>query len=84
MHAQHITSRESALKVARKMPLLDHFHRGRPFDIMESDVCAWLCKQPEIRQELVNWVKAIKRSSSSMVVGSARRPCRDSARIEIE
>jgi hypothetical protein len=24
---------------------------------MQSDVCAWLIDQPEIRQELFNWVK---------------------------
>jgi hypothetical protein len=39
------------------MPLLDHFHPGRPFNILESDVIAWLCEQPEIRQEIFNYCK---------------------------
>ena len=46
-----------ALKAAAKMPVLDHFHKGRPFDIMESDVAEWLCQQPEIRQALFNYYK---------------------------
>jgi hypothetical protein len=41
------------------MPLLEHFKRGRPFDIAESDVADWLCQQPELRQELFNWCKRI-------------------------
>ena len=57
MHAQHVTSRGRALKVASKMPLLDHYHRGRAFDIMESDVVAWLIEQPQIRQEVFNFCK---------------------------
>jgi hypothetical protein len=32
------------------MPLLDH-------NIMESDLIAWLCGQPEIRQEIFNYCK---------------------------
>jgi len=39
------------------MPLLDHHRHGRPFNIMESDVAAWLCEQPEIRQEIFNYYK---------------------------
>jgi len=41
------------------MPVLDHFHKGRPFDIMQSDVAAWLARQPEIRQEMFNYCKRI-------------------------
>jgi hypothetical protein len=41
------------------MPALRHFHRGRPFDIMESEVAAWLCDQPELRQEIFNWCKRL-------------------------
>jgi hypothetical protein len=51
---QHTNSRETALAAARKMPLIDHFRRGEPFDIMRSKVCEWLCQQPEIRQDLFN------------------------------
>jgi hypothetical protein len=39
------------------MPLLDHYHRGRPFNIMESDVAAWLREQPEIQQEIFDYCK---------------------------
>jgi hypothetical protein len=49
--------RDPALKAAARMPLLDHFHHGRTFDIMESDVCAWLIEQPEIRQSIFNYCK---------------------------
>jgi hypothetical protein len=41
------------------MPVLDHFHKGRPFDIMESNVAAWLAQRPEIRQEMFNYCKRI-------------------------
>jgi hypothetical protein len=47
-----------AMRAAAKMPLLEHYHRGRPFDIAESDVAAWLCAQPEIRQQVFNMFKA--------------------------
>jgi hypothetical protein len=40
------------------MPLLAHYQRGRPFDIMESDVAAWLCSQAAIRQFVFNYLKA--------------------------
>jgi hypothetical protein len=50
-------SQSHALATARRMPLLSHFHVGRPFDLAESDVIAWLCAQPEIQQELFNYVK---------------------------
>ena len=36
------------------MPVRDHYHPGRPFDIMESDVAAWLCELPEWRQFAFN------------------------------
>ena len=47
-----------ALRVAGQMPPLDHFHKGRPFNILESDVIAWLVKQPEVVQSLFNFVRA--------------------------
>jgi hypothetical protein len=53
----HATRNSPAFKAAARMPLLDHFHRGRPFDIAESDVVAWLIAQPEIQQETFNWCK---------------------------
>jgi hypothetical protein len=53
----HITSRDRAIKAARKMPVLDHYQPGRPFNISESDVVAWLCAQPEIQQQIFNWLK---------------------------
>jgi len=40
--------RDPALKAAARMPLLDHYHPGTPFEIMESDVCRWLIVQPLI------------------------------------
>ena len=40
--------RDPALKAAARMPLLDHYHPGMPFEIMESDVCRWLIVQPLI------------------------------------
>ena len=43
-----------ALKKATEMPLLPHHVRGQSFDIMQSQVCAWLCRQSEIRQWLFN------------------------------
>ena len=51
------TSRDSALKVVSKMPVLSHFHPGRPFDIMRSEVVHWLIAQPEIAQEIFNLCK---------------------------
>jgi hypothetical protein len=48
-----------AFKAAARMPVLDHFHKGRPFRIEESDVADWLCQQPEIRQEIFNWMKRL-------------------------
>lgn len=40
-----------AMSCAAHMPELAHSAGdGRPFDIMESEVAAWLCMQPEIRQ----------------------------------
>jgi len=39
------------------MPVLRHHVPGQRFDIMQSDVCAWLIDQPAIRQEIFNWVK---------------------------
>ena len=53
----HVNRNSPAFKAAAKMPVLDHFHKGRTFDIMESSVAAWLCEQPEIRQEVFNFYK---------------------------
>jgi hypothetical protein len=41
----------------RPLPVLRHFQPGQSFDIMRSDVAAWLCDQPEIRQEVFNIFK---------------------------
>jgi hypothetical protein len=41
-------SKQKALAAASKMPPLKH-NNGEPFDIMQSDVAAWLVEQPEIR-----------------------------------
>jgi hypothetical protein len=58
-HVHYLSSTESAIKAAQRMPLLGHHcRRGEPFNIMRSEVCRWLCDQPEIRQEIFNWVKA--------------------------
>jgi hypothetical protein len=50
-------SQSHALKVAARMPLLRHHMRDEPFDILRSDVVAWLVSQPEIAQELFNYVR---------------------------
>lgn len=50
-------TRNLALRAAARMPRLDHYIRGRPFNIRESAVCDWLCSQDEIRQEIFNWTK---------------------------
>jgi hypothetical protein len=45
------------LEAAKKMPLLAHYHQGRPFDIMRSEAVDWLINQPEIRQMCWNTCK---------------------------
>ena len=50
-------TRNSALEVARRVPVLDHFHKGHPFDLLESDVASWLVSQPEILQFVFNLCK---------------------------
>ena len=57
MQVHSTTDGESALKAAAQMPLLHHYVHGRRFDIMQSDVAAWLCDQPEIRQFVFNFCK---------------------------
>jgi hypothetical protein len=57
MHNHNGRPPSPALKAAAKMPLLDHYHRGEPFDISRSDVVRWLCDQPEIQQALFNYYK---------------------------
>jgi hypothetical protein len=59
MHSRNGRPPSPAFKAAAEMPALRHFHRGRPFDIMESEVAAWLCDQPELRQEIFNWCKRL-------------------------
>jgi len=56
MHNSHSPAFKAA---AARMPVLAHFHRNRPFDIMESDVVAWLVEQPEIRQEVFNMCRRV-------------------------
>jgi hypothetical protein len=46
-----------AVITARQMPLLHHYHQGRPFSIMESDAVDWLISQPEVRQHIWNVAK---------------------------
>ena len=61
MHAQrkHLTSVETAQVVARRMPELEHYRRGCPFDIMESPAVDWLSAQPEVRQLVWNLMKPV-------------------------
>ena len=40
------------LDVAKTMPAMAHHKGGVPFDVNSSDVIAWLCAQPRIRQYL--------------------------------
>jgi len=42
-----------------KMAHLDHWPRGHVFDIMRSEVAAWLIDQPECRQEVFNWARRL-------------------------
>ena len=42
------------LDCAKKMPPLKHGMGDDEFDIMNSDVAAWLMNQPEIRQKIFN------------------------------
>jgi hypothetical protein len=56
-HPSHRPKMTPAMEAARRMPLLRHFQPGQSFDIMESDVARWLCKQPAIRQHLFNLCK---------------------------
>jgi hypothetical protein len=51
------TDWDQMLDAARRCSLLDHFRPGRGFNILESDVGAWLCEQPEVRQFIFNYVK---------------------------
>jgi hypothetical protein len=59
-HHSHAHTHSPAFKAAAKMPVLDHYHPGQPFDFMRSDVAEWLLAQPEIRQEMFNWMKRLK------------------------
>jgi hypothetical protein len=51
------TDWERMIEAARRMPVLEHYRPGRPFDVSESDVCAWLCDQPAVRQFVFNYAK---------------------------
>jgi hypothetical protein len=46
------------VKAAARMPLLEHYRRGEPFNISKSEVVKWLCRQPEIQQQFFNYYKA--------------------------
>ena len=39
------------------MPTLRHYQQGESFDILKSDVAAWLVEQAPIRQWLFNMMK---------------------------
>ena len=47
-----------AMQAARRMPIKDHFHHGRPFRIEASDAARWLVSQPEILQDVFNRMKS--------------------------
>jgi hypothetical protein len=57
-HYRLFRDQRQAIEDASTMPLLQHFHPGRPFDIQESQVCDWLCSRASVRQMLFNWMKA--------------------------
>ncbi|MDR1408874.1 MAG: hypothetical protein LBJ12_01095 [Oscillospiraceae bacterium] len=44
-------------QIAKKMPPLQHSIPGEVFTWEKSEVCAWLCKQPELMYILYNSVK---------------------------
>jgi len=54
--------------VTRRMPELIHSVPSLPFDVMQSDVCDWLMKQPEIRR----WVFDIVRGRKLIVFNPER------------
>ena len=51
------TDWDRMLEAAKAMPLLDHYQRGRPFNISESNVARWLCERPEVMQFVFNYVR---------------------------
>ncbi len=52
--------KSSRLNIARQMPELAHSHPGTEFDVMHSEVCRWLVKQPEVRQWIFDIVQGRK------------------------
>lgn len=46
------TKNRQRLKCLRMMPPLSHAVQGEPFDIMKSELVAWMVMQPEVRQWL--------------------------------
>ena len=50
-------NRSKRWSVAKQMPPLRHSFPGQPFDILQSEVVAWLFNQPEIAQVVFNLVK---------------------------
>jgi hypothetical protein len=42
------------MEAAARMPPLTHWPSGQCFDIMRSEVAAWLSRQPALRQEIFN------------------------------
>ena len=42
--------RSTRWSVAKQMPPLRHSFPGQPFDVLKSEVVAWLVNQPEIAQ----------------------------------
>jgi hypothetical protein len=49
-----------AYAVAREMPPLKHSVPGKEFNIMESEVAAWLIQQPEIRDYIWDRIRESK------------------------
>lgn len=50
-------NRDFALREIANMPPLRHTVPGFRFDIMQSEVAAWLCDQPAVRQWVFNIAK---------------------------
>lgn len=45
---------------AKRMPELVHHRKDQEYNIMESEVAEWLCKQPEIRRKIFSFAKQKK------------------------
>ncbi len=50
-------ARAEKFQSASMMPPLRH-KTTEPFDVMQSEVCDWLCRQPQIRQLVFDMAKS--------------------------